>query len=131
MDSVVDVIGTLSTKGIRLWSENGQLHYKAPKGALTQEAIDKLKLYRDQIVSLLERAAGAETTESVPRPEPRSRLNRAPLTFTQLARWNLYQLSARHSSYSISSALRLRGPLNIDALRKSVAELVHRHDALR
>jgi hypothetical protein len=129
MDYIADVIGAFARKGIRFWSENGQLHYKAPKGALTPEEIDEIRLYKDQIISVLARAAAVETAETG--PEPRPRLDRAPLTFTQLARWNSHQLSTCHSSYFIPSALRLRGPLNIIALRKSVAELVRRHDALR
>jgi condensation domain-containing protein/tubulysin polyketide synthase-like protein len=129
-DCVIDVIGEFSRKGIELWLENDQLHYKAPKGALAREEIDELRLHRDQIVSFLQRAAGGtEAIASV--QQSRARLKRAPLTFTQLARWNLCRLGEGHDSYLVPSAFRLRGPLNIDALQQSVAELVRRHDALR
>src|SRR5262245_33099239 len=109
MDDIVNVIGAFSRKGIRLWSENGQLRYKAPKGSLTREEIDELRPHRNQILSLLESAAGAENAE--PKPDPQSRVNLAPLTYTQLARWNAYQLGRRLSSSFIPSALRLLGPL--------------------
>lgn len=129
MDYIVGVIGSFSRKGIRLWSENGHLHYKAPKGALAPQEVDELRQFRDQIVTLLEAANGVDGAE--PELRPRSRLSPAPLTFTQLARWNLYQLGSCHSSTFVPSALRLRGPLNVDALRTCVTELVRRHDALR
>lgn len=129
MDRIADVLGSVRKKGVRLWSVNGQLHYKAPKGALTQEEIERLRVSRGQIVALLERATGAETAES--RLAPRPRFDRAPLAFSQLAHWHLYRLSERRAIRQIASATRLHGRLNIDALQKSVAEIVHRHDALR
>lgn len=129
MDRIADILGSVRKKGVRLWSENGQLHYRAPKGAFTQEEIECLRASRGQIVALLERAKCAETVE--PRLEPRPRLDRAPLAFSQLARWNLYQLHERRSTRRVASAMRLHGRLSIDALRQSVAEVVRRHDALR
>lgn len=129
MSSIVDVLGSLRSKGVRLWSENGQLHYKAPKGALNQEEIERLRVSRGQIVALLETGIGADAAE--PRREPRARLDRAPLAFSQLAHWHWYELSERCAIRQIASATRLRGRLNVDALQKSVTEIVRRHDALR
>lgn len=129
MNRITDVLGSVRKKGVRLWSENGQLHYKAPKGALTQEEIERLRISKSQIVSLLEKATDAETAE--PRLGPLPRRDRAPLAFSQLAHWHLYQLSERRAIRQIASATRLRGRLDVDALQKSVAEIVRRHDALR
>lgn len=129
MSRIADVLGYVRKKGVRLWSENGELHYRAPKGALTQEEIERIRVSRGQIVALLEKAAAAETTE--PKLEPLLRLDRAPLAFSQLAHWHLYRLSERRAIRQIASATRLRGRLNVDALQKSVAEIVRRHDALR
>lgn len=129
MDRIADVLASVRRKGVRLWSENGRLHYKASKGALTREEIDRLRVSRGQIVALLEAATGAEGAE--PRLEPCPRLNCAPLAFSQLARWNLHRLNERRPMRSIASATRMRGRLNVAALRASVVETVHRHDALR
>lgn len=128
-DTIDDVLGAVREKGVRLWSENGQLHYKAPKGALTQEEIARLRVSKDQIILHLERAAAAQIAE--PRAEPRRWLDHIPLTFSQLAHWNLYRLNERPAIRQVASATRLRGWLNVDALQKSVAEVVRRHDALR
>ena len=129
MHRIADVLGSVRKKGVRLWSQNGQLHYRAPKGVLTQEEIERLRVSSEQIVAFLERATGAEIAE--PTVEPRRRLDRAPLTFSQLSRWHLLQTGEVPNLRQVASATRLRGRLNIDALRKSIAEIVRRHDALR
>lgn len=129
MDAIADVLGSVRKKGVRLWSENGQLHYTASKGALTQEEIAGLRSCKDQIVAILEGATGTRTVE--PKVEPRPRFDRAPLAFSQVAHWNVYRLNERHAIRQIASATRLRGRLNVTALERSFAEVIQRHDALR
>jgi hypothetical protein len=128
-DKIAAVLESLRKKGVKLWMENSQLRYKAPRGVLTQEDIESLKLYRDQIAALLKQFTDAENAE--PKLERRSRLDRAPLAFSQLAHWNFYRLSERPAIRQIASATRLQGQLNVNALQKSIAEVVRRHDALR
>jgi hypothetical protein len=129
MDRISELLGYVHQKGVRLWSDNGQLRYRAPEGALTQEEMESLKLAREQIVALLERYAGMGGAEA--RLEPRQRRNHVPVSFSQLAHWNLYRLSERSSTSLVWFATHWRGRLNIDALRRSVMEIVRRHDALR
>jgi hypothetical protein len=129
IEEIEDILVSTREKGVTLWSENGQLHYKAPKGVLTHEEIDRIRISRNQIVTLLQRSAHSEPAE--PRLEPHSRLDRAPLAFQQLAHWRRYQLNERRAIRQIASALRLRGRLNVNALQESIAEIVRRHDALR
>jgi amino acid adenylation domain-containing protein len=55
-----------------------------------------------------------------------------PLSFSQLAHWNLYRLDRGAVAIrQIASATRLLGHLNVEALRRSVAENVLRQEALR
>jgi hypothetical protein len=129
MGGLVKFIGDARKKGVRLWSENGNLHYKAPKGSLTQDEIERFRSSRDQVVAFLERVPGAQTAE--PKLEPRSGRDRAPMACQQLAHWNWYQLNERRAIRQIASATRLRGRLNVEALRESITEIVRRHDALR
>jgi NRPS condensation-like uncharacterized protein len=129
MDRVAAVLTDVRRKGVRLWCKNGHLHYKAPKGALTQGDIEELRISKGQIVALLEKASGMVFVE--PTHNAGLRLRRAPLTFSQLMYWNWYRLSERRSRRDVASAVRLCGRLNVQALEKSVAELVRRHDALR
>jgi len=129
LERIVDLLGNLRTKGVSLWSENGQLRFRAPKGALTQEEIEGLRAHKGPIVSILQTATSTRATE--PTLEPGPRRNPVPLSFSQIAHWNQYQLDKRPSSVILLSATRLRGRLNLKAFRKSVADVVSRHDALR
>jgi amino acid adenylation domain-containing protein len=55
-----------------------------------------------------------------------------PLTEAQQEIWLAAQLSDENScAYNLSNTLRLRGPLDVDALRTALQRLVDRHDALR
>src|ERR1700691_5829675 len=62
---------------------------------------------------------------SIPREE------RLPLSFAQQRLWFLAQLDGVSTTYHISMALRLHGPLDISALRRSLDALWARHESLR
>jgi natural product biosynthesis luciferase-like monooxygenase protein/FkbM family methyltransferase len=61
------------------------------------------------------------------RPNPDS----APMSYAQLGQWFLYQLEAATPAYNFPAAVRLAGALDVDALRRSLNEIVRRHEALR
>jgi len=129
MDRILSVIGSVRRKGVHLWAENGQLRYKAPRGALTPEELAQLARSRSEIVDLLERNADAELSE--PRLLARTSRDRAPLSFAQLAHWRLYDLRDQPSFCLGVAAVRLQGKLNVTALRGSIREMVRRHEVLR
>ncbi len=54
-----------------------------------------------------------------------------PLSFAQQRLWFIDQLAPGDSAYNISAAIRLKGPLNVVALERSLSEIVKRHEALR
>ncbi len=54
-----------------------------------------------------------------------------PLSFAQQRLWFLDQLQPGGSFYNIPGAVRLIGKLNIEALEKSLSEVVRRHESLR
>ncbi|ASC71036.1 Non-ribosomal peptide synthetase [Halomicronema hongdechloris C2206] len=54
-----------------------------------------------------------------------------PLSFAQQRLWFLAQLEPESPFYHLSSALRLHGSLDIDALQASLQILLQRHEALR
>lgn len=53
------------------------------------------------------------------------------LSFSQQRLWFLYQLEPSTSAYNIPTAVRLSGSLDTDALRRTLNELVRRHEILR
>ncbi len=54
-----------------------------------------------------------------------------PPAFAEQRLWFLEQLAAGQAVYNLPVGLRLDGPLDLDALQRSVDALVQRHDALR
>lgn len=128
-DLISNVLDSVRKKGVRLWFEAGQLRYRAPKGALTSEEIERIRESSRQIVALLARAADAEPTVAV---SPSSaQIYHAPLAFSQLAHWQQYGLHKRHAVRQIASAVRLHGRLQLDVLQESLDQVVRRHAALR
>jgi amino acid adenylation domain-containing protein len=70
-------------------------------------------------------APGAPPLTPVPRDQ------RLPLSFAQQRLWFLNQLDPQSTAYNISGAVRLRGDLDVDALQRSFAEVLARHESLR
>ncbi len=54
-----------------------------------------------------------------------------PLSFAQQRLWFMYQLDPQSSLFNVPGALRLRGPVDVPALERSLLELVRRHETLR
>ncbi len=54
-----------------------------------------------------------------------------PLSFAQERLWILDRLDPGNPVYCIPMAMRLRGPLDVDALHRTLTELVARHESLR
>jgi amino acid adenylation domain-containing protein len=62
---------------------------------------------------------------------PASRDAQLPLSFSQQRMWLLDQLEPGSPTYHISHALRLSGTLDTETLKRSLKEIVSRHEALR
>jgi amino acid adenylation domain-containing protein len=72
------------------------------------------------------------------RREPKARqtitprqLKTAPLSYNQQGLWLLDQLMPGESGYHTPTATRLKGMLNVEALRQALQGVINRHDALR
>ncbi|MFL5386461.1 MAG: amino acid adenylation domain-containing protein, partial [Longimicrobiaceae bacterium] len=62
---------------------------------------------------------------------PVERTEPPPASFAQERLWFLDRLRPGEISYNLPFALRLRGALDVDALERSLGEIVRRHEALR
>lgn len=54
-----------------------------------------------------------------------------PLSFAQQRLWFLHELEPTSSFYNVPIAVRLRGRLQIDAMQRTLNEIVQRHESLR
>ncbi|HEY1352294.1 MAG TPA: amino acid adenylation domain-containing protein [Ktedonobacteraceae bacterium] len=86
------------------------------------------------IAELAQRIAQARQIsqgQRTPPPVAVPRTGPLPLSFAQERLWFLEQLASQSAAYTMLSARRIRGPLDISALERSLALLVQRHEALR
>jgi acyl carrier protein len=60
-----------------------------------------------------------------------SRETTLPLSFAQQRLWFLHELEPTSSFYNVPVAVRLRGRLQIDAMKRTLNEIVRRHESLR
>ncbi|PPK71873.1 amino acid adenylation domain-containing protein/thioester reductase-like protein, partial [Methylobacter tundripaludum] len=87
------------------------------------------------LAGYLDRQCQTEASDSMPlgvAPPilPVSRDQPLPLSFAQQRLWFIDQIGSG-AAYNMSSALRLRGQLNVSALEQSLTEVVRRHESLR
>jgi len=134
-----EFLGGLRSRGVQLWTEDGELRVKAPKGVLTAELRDELLARKAEILSVLastaaprtaSSAAGSGLTLADPIP-PAPRDADLPLSFMQQRLWFLTRLEPTLTAYNIPMSWRLRGPLDADALERALLEIARRHEVLR
>ncbi|MFE9785121.1 amino acid adenylation domain-containing protein [Nocardia salmonicida] len=73
----------------------------------------------------------AEGSAGRPALAPRPRPDRIPLSPAQQRMWVLNQLDPESSAYNIAIALRLTGSLDVEAMRRALADVVERQESLR
>ncbi len=74
------------------------------------------------------RSTSNRVTKTIPL---RRREDVAPLSFAQQRLWFLDKLEPESCTYKISRALKIEGPLNVDALKQALNAIVARHESLR
>ncbi|MEX1830099.1 amino acid adenylation domain-containing protein [Luteibacter sp. CQ10] len=120
----------LRARDVRLWVENGELAVDAPRGALREEDISRLRTHKAEILAFLGRPGqGVAPPPLVPSPGD----GPAPLSLAQQRLWIVDQLAGPRGAarYHVPSAVRMRGPLDVAALRSALDTLVERHEILR
>ncbi len=126
MKSSSDFLSHLASQDIQVWAEGDRLRCNAPKGVLTSELRSELTARKQEMLAYLQ-----QKTEE-PKISRVSRSQEIPLSWTQQRLWFLDRLEGGSSAaYNLSTALEIKGPLNVKALEKTLAEMIRRHETLR
>jgi len=90
----------------------------------------QLSLDKERLLALLLEEEGFNIPQAIV-ITPRTETGDPPLSFAQQRLWFLNQLEPDISFYNIPAAVRMRGSLNVEALKHALNEIVQRHEALR
>lgn len=125
--NVIDLITALNQQDIRLWLEDGQLRFSAPKGGLSE---DTRQLIRDNKPGIIEflRETGAQQALPIEPVDPGSL---QPLSNAQERIWFLSQLDPGNPSFHLPMILSLQGPLDTSLLERVLNIIIERHAILR
>jgi len=126
--SCAELLVHLHTLGARVWLDRDHVRISAPRGVLNDRLRHELKTRKQEIREWLERR---RDDHILPALGPQSRPDRLPLSHAQSRLWFIDQLERTSTAYHIPSALRLRGVLDILALRQAIDTIVERHESLR
>lgn len=124
--TVVEILRFFRFHGLDLKGIDGRLKFSAPRGLVGEQVLAGLKAHKDEIIGLLERGDVETLLEQDER-----RAARGALSFAQQRLWFLEQLRPGSPDYNMPTALQLDGALDVDALRRTLNEIVRRHEALR
>ena len=126
-EQVVSLMLRLQNMGCRIWAEDDKLRIRTSKNVLTSELKQEIQTNKADILAFLNAAATVVAEEIPPISTDAPKL----LSFAQQRLWLLAQLTGLSATYNMPIALQLFGNLNINALRSSLAYLLHRHTTLR
>ncbi|MEM6684208.1 MAG: MupA/Atu3671 family FMN-dependent luciferase-like monooxygenase [Bacteroidota bacterium] len=110
--------------GIRIKAKDGELQIKAPKGVLTKEIMQEIKLYKQDLIAML---SGSEAVTIPKAPTQTS----YPTTAAQTRMWILHKMQESSAAYTIRLSFEVAGQLETQLLQKAFAYLLERHEILR
>ena len=128
--TVYELMAKLGAAGIKLWVEEGQLKFKAPKGALTPDLKQNLVENKQAVIDFLNESSLDANSEANQIPQV-DRTQPVPLSQAQQRLWFVEQLTPGSSTFHIPAALYLNGILDHQALENAFIELIKRHETLR
>lgn len=127
--NIVDFMEKLLNLEIRFWIEEGRLRCKGPNEAFNAELNQQIRERKDEIFQFINNSQTIKEEKNVislvSRDQP------LDLSQAQLRLWFLNEMEGASSTYNIPVALKLEGKIDVATLKKTVIEVVRRHEALR
>lgn len=113
----------LQTLGVSLKVVDESLKINAPKGVLTKELIDEIKVNKEYLLKLIKpneiKIPVTATKESY------------PVTPAQKRFWIVNKLGGENGAYNITTELEFHGKLDEEIFSKTLQKLIKRHDSFR
>lgn len=128
MTAVTDLVGELRGVGVQLWSEEGELRFRAPAGVLTEGHRSALRRHKSEVLAQLAADDGVVTVV----PDPDRRDEPFPLTDVQAA--YLVGRASTHAYGDVGCTVYSETAfprLDPARIRSAWADMVRRHDMLR
>ena len=130
MKTLDELLLELGRLHVKVWVDGENLRYQAPKGVVTPDILNQIKIYKSEIIAFLKQSA--VESQSVIQPVDKNIKNDGlPLSFNQQQFWLLHNLEESNYIYNMVRAFRLQGNLDIPSFQRAVQSLVIRHSILR
>lgn len=133
MDRLTDWLSSMYEKGMTIWTDNGQLRYRSPPGALSPEQVLMLREMKHDIIAVLTDCRSPSVVS--PALQNRAGPDVAPLAFQQEWYFSMRRAFERTATtvapMPVPIPLRLSGRLDVGALQRSLDAMVRRHESLR
>ncbi|OEV05742.1 non-ribosomal peptide synthetase [Streptomyces oceani] len=126
--AAAELVRELTAAGVRLWREDDQLRFRAPKGAMTERRVDALRSLKADVLDYLRQ----RDEEGNATHDPAARFEPFPLTDVQAAYLLGRSTAYEYGGVACHGYLEVTFP-DLDAQRLNTAwqRLVERHDMLR
>ncbi len=109
-------IKDLSKLDVTLWSSDGKIRFRGPKGALKEHAKATIRENHAAILAFL---VEMQSVRDI------------PLAEGQRSLWFVHQQAPLSSAYNLGTSVRIRGQLRPEELEQAYQRVVNRHAALR
>ncbi|WP_281322352.1 non-ribosomal peptide synthetase [Flavobacterium aestivum] len=119
----------LRASNIKLNLSGDKLDINAPKGVLTQELLEEIKLNKQKIIDFIKFSQSSSDNHiAIPNVDQQESYI---VSSSQKSLWLLCQLEEQNTVYNIPSVFEFKGDLNIEALEKAFQTILERHESLR
>jgi len=129
MTAALELLTHLQGQGIKLWTEDGELRFSAPKGAMTANLRTALRQRREEIIDALKSERGPHAGPT-PIPQVPEATDYA-LSNAQQRIWILAQMEGASTAYNVPLHLELEGDLQTSLLEQAFGQVIDRHESLR
>lgn len=130
MEQALKLLYEANNAGIRIWVQNNALKFKAPEGADTSSIIEKLRVYKQELIILL--IENKITDENISLPYIyQLKTNKAPLSFAQSRLWFIEQYEGGTNAYNAPVLFELDTDVVTEGVYFALDKITERHEIFR